>query len=114
MPQRCHDPVDVFADSAYRVNHLCGAVRARGGTPRVVAIGMWGKDRRKTLACLAACNRPIHKIRGRIEKVFGTWKRSYGLRRMRWCGLAKATVQVRFTANPYNLKRTPNILSQPD
>jgi IS5 family transposase len=107
------DPGDVFADSAYRGNHFGAAVRARGGTPRVIATGMWGKDTRKTLARLAAYNRPIHKIRGRIEKIFGTWKRSYGLRRMRWCGLAKAAVQVRLTAIAYNMKRTLNILSQP-
>ena len=107
------DPGDVFADSAYRGNHFGAAVRARGGTPRVIATRMWGKDTRKTLARLAAYNRPIHKIRGRIEKIFGTWKRSYGLRRMRWCGLAKAAAQVRLTAIAYNLKRTLNILSQP-
>ncbi|MER9895804.1 transposase [Mesorhizobium sp. M0119] len=43
----------------------------------------------KTLSTLEAWNQPIHRIRGRIEKIFGTWKRSYGLRRMRWRGLAK-------------------------
>ena len=107
------DPADVFADSAYRGDHFGAAVRAKGGTPRVIATGMWGADTRKTLARLAAHNRPIHKIRGRIEKIFGTWKRSYGLRRMRWCGLAKAAVQVRLTAIAYNLKRALNILSQP-
>ena len=107
------DPGDVFADSAYRGNHFGAAVRAKGGTPRVIATGMWGEDTRKTLARLAAYNRPIHKVRGRVEKIFGTWKRSYGLRRMRWCGLAKAAVQVRLTAIAYNLKRTLNILSHP-
>ena len=30
----------------------------------------------------------------------------YGLRRMRWRGLAKAAIQVRLTAIAYNLKRT--------
>ena len=59
----------------------------------------------EALARLEAWNRPIHRIRGRIEKIFGTWKRSYGLRRMRWSGLAKAAVQVRLTAIAYNLKR---------
>jgi len=73
---------------------------------------MWGQDTRKALARLASYNRPIHRVRGRIEKIFGTWKRSYGLRRMRWCGLAKAAVQVRLTAIAYNLKRTLNVLSQ--
>jgi hypothetical protein len=45
------------------------------------------------------------------EKIFGTWKRCYGLRRMRWRGLARAAAQVRFTAIAYNLKRSLNILA---
>jgi IS5 family transposase len=36
---------------------------------------------------------------------------SYGLRRMRWRGLARAAAQVRFTAIAYNLKRSLNILA---
>lgn len=99
------NPGEVFADSAYQGRHFDDAVRAKGGTPRVVATGLWGRDESETLARLDAWNRPIHRIRGRIEKIFGTWKRSYGLRRMRWSGLAKAAVQVRLTAIAYNLKR---------
>ncbi|HEV7265811.1 MAG TPA: transposase [Falsiroseomonas sp.] len=38
-------------------------------------------------------------------EIFGTWKRIYGLRRMRWRGLAKAGLQVRLTAIAYNLRR---------
>ncbi len=45
------------------------------------------------------------RIRRRIEKIFGTWKRSYGLRRMRWRGLARTALQVRLTAMAYNLRR---------
>ncbi|MBV2148015.1 transposase [Sphingobium sp. AS12] len=45
------------------------------------------------------------------REIFGTWKRCYGLRRMRWRGLAKATAQVHLTAIAYNLKRTMNILA---
>jgi IS5 family transposase len=59
---------------------------------------------------LAAWNGLIHKIRCRIEKIFGTWTRSYGFRRMRWRGLAKAHLQARLTAIAYILKRTRNIL----
>lgn len=99
------NPGEVFADSAYRGRHFGDAVRAKGGTPRVVATGMWGRDEAETLARLETWNQPIHRIRGRIEKIFGTWKRSYGLRHMRWLGLAKAAVQVRLTAIAYNLKR---------
>lgn len=105
------DPGEVFADSAYRGRHFGGAVRAKGGTPRVVATGLWGRGETETLARLDAWNQPIHRIRGRIEKIFGTWKRSHGLRRMRWLGLAKAAVQIRLTAIAYNLKRGLTIVT---
>ena len=105
------DPGEVFADSAYRGSHFGDAVRGKGGSPRIVATAMWGFDEQETLAKLDAWNTPIHRIRARIEKIFGTWKRCYGLRRMRWRGLARAAAQVRFTAIAYNLKRTLNILA---
>ena len=103
-------PGEVFADSAYRGSHFGSAVRARGGVPRIAATGMWGRDEAETRARLDAWNQPIHRIRARIEKIFGTWKRCYGLRRMRWRGLPKAAVQVHLTAIAYNLKRTRSIL----
>ena len=105
------NPGEVFADSAYRGNHFRDAVRARGGIPRIVATGVWARTEEEAQAWLKAWNQPIHRIRGRIEKIFGTWKRSYGLRRMRWRGLAKAAAQVHLTAVAYNLKRTMNILT---
>jgi IS5 family transposase len=105
------DPGEVFADSAYRGTHFGDAVRAKGGSPRIAATAMWGRDEQETLARLDAWNTPIHRVRARIEKIFGTWKRSYGLRRMRWRGLARAAAQVRFTAIAYNLKRSFNILA---
>ncbi len=105
------DPGEVFADSAYLGAHFGDAVRAKGGIPRIVATGMWGRDEAETLARLDAWNQPIHRIRGRIEKIFGTWKRSYGLRRMRWRGLAKAAVQIRLTAIAYNMKRSLKIIA---
>ena len=86
-------------------------MRARGGTPRIAATAMWGHDEQETLARLAAWNAPIHRVRGRIEKIFGTWKRCYGLRRMRWRGLDRAAAQVHFTAIAYNLKRSLDIAS---
>ena len=106
------DPGEVFADSAYRGSHFRDAVVAKGGVPRIVATGMWGRDEQATLQKLKDWNQPIHRIRGRIEKIFGTWKRSYGLRRMRWRGIAKAAVQIHLTAIAYNLKRTLNIIQQ--
>lgn len=106
-------PGEVFVDSAYRGPHFREAVRAKGGTPRIAATGMWGSDEPQTLAKLAAFNQSIHRVRSRIEKIFGTWKRSYGLMRMRWRGLAKAAAQVHLTAIAYNLKRTLSLAAQP-
>ncbi|MCA0343162.1 MAG: transposase [Proteobacteria bacterium] len=103
------NPGNVYADSAYRGDHFGKAVIAKGGTPRIVATGMWGRDEAEVRARLDAWNKPIHRVRGRIEKIFGTWKRSYGLRQMRWRGLAKEGVQIRLTAIAYNLKRSLKI-----
>ena len=85
----------------------CGRRGASPGSSRQA----WGCDEQETLRKLHAWNRPIHHVRGRIEKIFGTWKQSYGLRPMRWRGLAKAAAQAHFTAIAYNLKRMMNILA---
>lgn len=55
------DPGEVFADSAYRGNHFGDAVRAKGGTPRMFATGMWGRNEAETLArpgCLEPADPP--------------------------------------------------------
>ena len=103
---------EVFADSAYRGPHFAEAVRARDGVPRIVATHVWCHEDADGPALLRAINGPIQRVRGRIEKIFGTCKRSYGLRRMRWRGLAKAGLQVRLTAMAYNLRRTMTILQE--
>lgn len=72
---------------------------------------MWSPDEQETLAKLDAWNASIHRVRARIEKIFGTGMRCYGLRRMRWRGLARAVAQVHFSATAYDLKRSLNILS---
>jgi transposase, IS5 family len=81
----------------------------RGGRPRTAWTGIWGR-RPEALARLEAHNAAVRRVRCRIEKVFGTWKRSYGLRRLRWLGLAKAGLQVRLAAMAYNLRRTVTLL----
>src|SRR5829696_8828856 len=76
------DPGEVYADSAYAADRFTNVIRARGGVPRVVHTHTWGGP--AALARLEAWNAEVRAVRCRIEKVFGTWKRSYGLRRMRW------------------------------
>jgi hypothetical protein len=38
----------VGTKSAYRGSHFLDAVRAKGGIPRIVATGMWGRDEQET------------------------------------------------------------------
>ena len=48
----------------------------------------------------------VRKVRCRIEKVFGTCKRSCGLRRMRWLSLARAGLRLRLSAIAHDLGRS--------
>ena len=99
------DPGDVYADSAYRGQRFGQAVADRGGRARVVATHVWARSDEDAPLKLKAHNGPIHKVRGRIEKIFGTWKRSWGLREVPHIGLAKAALHVLLTAMAWNLKR---------
>lgn len=77
----------------------------KADVPCVVQTHAWGRPGDHTVRKLRTWNHGVQRVRCRIEKIFGTWKRSYGLRRMRWSGLAKAGLQIRFTAIAYNLRR---------
>ncbi|RKK01890.1 IS4/IS5 family transposase [Pseudoroseomonas wenyumeiae] len=104
-------PSTVFAGSAYRGQLFAAAVRIRGGVPHVVQTSIWAhEDDRTAVRRLRYWNNSIHLVRCRIEKIFGTWKRSYWLRCMRWRGLAKTALQVCLTPMAYNLKRTAAIM----
>jgi IS5 family transposase len=65
------NPGEVFADSAYRGQVFAEAVRAKGGTPRLVASAMRGRDEPETLGKLKAHNRPIHQVRAGSRKHSG-------------------------------------------
>lgn len=47
-------PGEICGDSAYQGSHFSDAARAKGGTPRIVTIGMWGRDEAETLRRLDA------------------------------------------------------------
>ena len=102
-------PGPTYGDSAYQGSRPEQLICARGGIPRVVHTSTWGGP--DVLERLQAHNADVRRIRCRIEKVFGTCKRSYGLRRMRWLGLAKAGLQVRLAAMAYNLRRSLGLVS---
>lgn len=56
-------------------------------------------------------NKLIGRIRGRIEGVFGTLKRSYGMARMRFMGLVRNEAAILLTLTSWNLARAADRIS---
>jgi transposase, IS5 family len=84
-------PGRVWADSAYDQEASHAAVRARRGQPRIAR----RLNRRMAPAKAAArraWNRTVASVRCRVEKIFGTAKRSYGLAQARYLGLARVSL----------------------
>lgn len=92
----------VYADKAY----VGPRMRQRLATAGI-------KDRVQHRAARCRPLRPIQtrrniligRIRGRIEGVFGALKRSYGLARMRYMGLARNTTGTHITLIAWNMAR---------
>lgn len=102
-------PGEVYADAAYDQRAVDARIRAAGGKPRLIK-RRHARSRPELNAAKAAWNATVSPIRRRVEKIFGTAKRSYGLARARYLGLARVTLQVRFTFIAYNLKRATAVL----
>ena len=101
---RCSPTAPAAARSSQRPS---APEAASPGSPRPTT----GREGDEAAAeAFAAKLKAIQRIRSRIEKIFGTWKRSCGLRRMRWRGIAKAALQVRLTAIADNLRRGLTLL----
>jgi IS5 family transposase len=95
------EPGEVYADRAYDALAVEKAIEAAGGTSKLLRKGR----RHLTAERLEAHNRPPRPIRGRIEKIFGIWKRTYRFRCMRWIGLSKANLQVHLAVIASNVER---------
>lgn len=89
-------------------NGFAGAIGTTGGRACVVQISTWGWT--SAPERLAARHAGTRRSRCRVERIFGTRKRSYGLRRMGRYGLAKAALQVRLTAAASDLNRAAAVL----
>ena len=102
-------PGRVWADAAYNQGAFVGRIRRRRGEARIVRRRHRG-ERQAMAAAKRAWNAAIHPVRCRIEKVFGTAKRSYGLARARYLGRRRVSLQVHFTFLAYNLRRAATLL----
>ena len=93
----------VYADRAYESQRRRRWLQAQGIKDRIMhrahkhqrALPHW-QQRRNAL---------IDPIRKAVEKVFGTLKRSYGYRQVRYRGLARNAVEMWLKVMAYNLRR---------
>jgi transposase, IS5 family len=92
----------VYADKAYDSEARRTGLRERGIEPRI----MYQARRNRPLKpWQAAFNRAIAPIRAGVERLFGTMKRAYGHRRVRYLGLARNDVQLQAMCAAINLRR---------
>jgi len=101
------DEASVWADKAYVGPTMGAAIAAAGAKNRVQ------RRRQKNRSLRASETRRnvlIGRVRGRVEGVFGTLKRSYGLARLRYMSLARNAVGVLLTLTGWNLARAADRL----
>ena len=96
------DERSVYADKGYVGPRMRERLNAAGIRDRVQHKA---QKNRPLTARQHLRNKLIGRRRGRIEGVFGALKRSYGLARMRYMGLARNTAATLFTLIAWNLAR---------
>lgn len=101
----------VYADKAYASHARRAGLRARGIKDRIMhrpnkhhpQLPRW-QHRRNVL---------ISAARAAIERTFGTFKRSYGYRRVRYFSLLANAVELQLKCFAFNLRRLAVLASQP-
>src|SRR5919206_112979 len=96
------DEAAVYADKAYDSEERRAGLRARGIEPRI----MYQARRNRPLRPWQAWfNKAVAPARAGVERVFGTMKRAYGYRRVRYLGLARNDAQLQVMGAAINLRR---------
>ena len=99
----CGDEGAIYADKAYEHKDRRQRLKAAGIKDRIMhrshkhqaALPHWQAIR----------NRLISPIRSAVERVFGTFKRTYGYRRVRYRSLQANLLQLRLLCIAFNLRR---------
>jgi IS5 family transposase len=96
------DEAAVYADKAYDSEERRAGLRARGIEPRI----MYQARRNRPLRPWQTWfNKAVAPVRAGVERVFGTMKRGYGHRQVRYLGLARNDVQLQALCLAINLRR---------
>lgn len=103
------DEAAVYADKAYESKHRRRRLKAAGIKDRIMhrankhqpVLPPWQQRR----------NRLIAPIRANVERLFGTMKRSYGYRRVRYRGLRKNQSHLQLLCIAINLRRAEVLMT---
>jgi transposase, IS5 family len=105
----CGDERAVYADKAYEHKDRRRRLKMAGIKDRIM------HRSHKNQAALphwqAVRNRLISPIRSAVERVFGTLKRTYGYRRVRYRGLEANLLHLRFLCIAFNLRKADTLLA---
>jgi len=99
----CGDERAVYADKAYELKERRRRLKAARIKDRIMHRSH--KHQQGLPHWQAVRNRLISPIRSAVERVFGTWKRSYGYRRVRYRGLEANFLQLRLLCIAFNLRK---------
>ena len=99
----CGDELAVYGDRAYESKKRRAWLKSQGIDDCILhrshknqsGLPEWQQER----------NAEIGPVRALVEKVFGTLKRSYGYRRVRYCGLQRNAVEMWLKLMAYNLRK---------
>ncbi|MCY4640049.1 MAG: IS5 family transposase, partial [Chloroflexi bacterium] len=103
------DEAALYADKAYESKARRARLRSRGVKDRIMhrshknqrALPHWQRRR----------NALIAPLRAPVEQVFGTLKRGYGYRRVRYLGLRRNATELWLKCTAYNLRRAVSLLA---
>ena len=107
----CGDEQAVYADKAYESKARRARLRSRGVKDRIKhrahryqpKLPHWQEQR----------NQLIEPRRRAVERLFGTFKRSYGYRRVRYRGVARNELELCFKALAFNLRKADQLHGAP-
>ena len=105
----CGDEGALYADRAYEHKERRRRLKAAGIKDRIMHRGH--KYQPALPPWQAVRNRLIAPVRAAVKRVFGTLKRTYGYRRVRYRGLAANLLQLRFLCIAFNLRRADALLT---
>jgi len=105
----CGDERAVYADKAYEHKDRRRRLKAARIKDRIMHRSH--KNQAALPRWQAARNRLISPIRSAVERVFGTLKRGYGYRRVRYRGLGANLLQLRLLCIAFNLRKAERLLA---